>query len=128
MAGTESIIFTFRTFRKTADAVFLTVMPEGLATTCHDLMGICLMTYVKHKLILRSIIYIMKSYNKLDSSETRTEMTWIDCATFDHITADLLAECPQLSNGHPLDVTGRIHLVKQSICRSILIHMGFKSV
>jgi hypothetical protein len=41
-------------------------------------MGICLMSYVKHNLVLRGIIYIMKAHYKFHRTKTRAEVTGID--------------------------------------------------
>jgi hypothetical protein len=91
-------------------------------------MSISLMSDIEDKLVLRGIIYIMKSYNKFDGSQTGAEMTRIHRTALYHISTDLFTENSQLGDIHSLDILRGVHLVKQSICLIILIHMAFKSV
>ena len=69
MSHSECIISALRTFRESTDSVLHPVLSESFAAACDDLVGISLMAYIKHELILRSVIHIMKSDHEFHSSE-----------------------------------------------------------
>ena len=90
MSHSECIIFAFRTFRESADAVLGAVESECLPTACDDLMGIGLMADVKDDLVLRCVVNIVESDNQFNSSEARSKVTGVDSTTFNHVLTDLL--------------------------------------
>ena len=73
------------------------------------------MPHIKNKLILRSIIYIMKAYHEFDSTEAGTEVAWIDRAAFDHIATDLIAKLTKRFHIHRFYVSRGIDLFKKLI-------------
>ena len=116
MADTECVKFALRTFWESADAVFCAIVPERFATSCNDLVGICLVAYVKYQFVLRSVKYIMQAYNEFYRSEAGTEVPWVDRATFYHVLTYLLTECAQLLHAETFDVSWRIDLLKEWKC------------
>ena len=116
MTDTECVIFAFGTFWKSADAVFRAIVSERFATSCYDLVGICLVAYVKYQLVLRCVKYVMQAYDKFNRSEAGTEVSGIDSATFYHVLTYLLTECAQLLHAETFDVSWRIDLLKEWKC------------
>ena len=121
MAHTKGIILAFRTLRKTADAIFCSVLSESIATSCDNLMSIGLVSHIEDKLVLRGIIHIMKTYDELYRSETRSEMTGIHRASLDHILTDLRTKLSQLIDIQLLDILRRIYPAKYFIL--IVFHL-----
>ena len=115
---TESVVLALRTFRETADSVFCPISFEGLTTSRNDLMGISLMTNIENDLILRGIIHIMQSDDKFYSTEARSEMARIHCATLDHVLTYLLTQGAKLINTQTFDITRRVYLIQKLVCHN----------
>ena len=75
-------------------------------------MGIGLVPDIEDNLVRRSVIDIMHTYDKLDSSQARTKMARIYGTTFHHIMANLATELPELSDSQIPYISRSIDLIK----------------
>ena len=62
---TKGVVLALGHARKAADAAQTTICVEQIATTCYDLVGIRLMTYIPNELVGRSVIDIVYRHGNL---------------------------------------------------------------
>ncbi len=69
-------------------------------------MGIALMSYVPHQLVVGSVVNIVDGYGQLYSPEARPEMSRVGCQLAYDETAKLLAQLRQTLHRQLLKVGG----------------------
>ena len=78
---------------------FSALRAESLAPAGEQLVGVCLMPYVKYETVARSVEYIMYCHNQVHRTHTRTEMPWvlrqIIYKIFTYLPAELEATAPR---------------------------------
>ena len=96
MAAGKGVILTFLWRGERLDATQLTVGTELFATTCQDLMTVCLMTHVPDDAVLWCVIDIMQGDSDLNDAEAGSQMAGIDRHLLHDILAQLFAEQGQI--------------------------------
>ena len=116
MTRTKRIILALRHTGEAADSAQLAICGEEISTPRNNLMGISLMTYIPHQLIVWQIKDIVQRNRKFNCAEARSQMPRIFGALLDDITTQLGTILHQLLRGELLQILRRIYLIEQIVC------------
>ncbi len=104
MTADKGVVAAFVWKGKSADASFSALRAESLAPAGEQLVGVCLMPYVKYETVARSVEYIMYCHNQVHRTHTRTEMPWVLRQIIYKIFTYLPAELRQLLHAQPAQI------------------------
>ena len=115
MSGAEGIVWALVPLGETTDAVPRAVFPEQFPPTGNNLMGVCLMAYVKDDFILGGVEDSMERHDEFHRTQTGAQVAGIHGAAFHHVLTDFRTELHTLLRGQFFHVLRRIHLIEQFI-------------
>ena len=72
MTSDKCIVFAFRWGRERGYTFELSIGMKTLATTCENLVGVCLVTYVPYELVVWSVKHVMQCHCQFYRTEGRT--------------------------------------------------------
>ena len=105
VSGDKSIMGALIGIRKARKAVQLPQGAKALIPPGQELMGVALMSYVKHESVLRSLKDTVKCYRQLDRTEIGSKMTACFGYAVQQKLTDLAAELLDLRAAQALQVT-----------------------
>ena len=92
MARPEDVILALVTVGEPADPSCRPVFLESFLPSGQDLVGVSLMSDIEDNLVRWSVVDIVQSDNKLNGTETGSEMPWILRAALYDVFTDLGAQ------------------------------------
>ena len=102
MAGIKAVIGTFLPLGKTADSPQLPKSVKVILSSGKNLMGITLMTYIPHQLILWQIQAMKKGNGKLHHPQIGGQMPTMHGGFFQNKASQLLGQGLLFGKGQPL--------------------------
>ena len=115
MPHPEGVVLAFADAGETADPARSAYVPEGLPAAGDDLVGVCLVAYVQHKLVGGGVEHVMHAHDEFDGPEAGGEVSRVAGATLHHVGTDLPAKLFELRDGKALDVGRAVDLVQDIV-------------
>ncbi len=111
MPGPKSVVRTLVPLGEAADPVPGPVLPEGVAPSGQDFMGIGLVADVEDDLVLGRVVHGMQGDDEFHRPQAGSEMPRILRAARHHILPDLRTKLPELLRGQAPQIGRAVYLL-----------------
>ena len=109
VSTSKGVVFALLGRGEGFQALKLAVGVELLATTCENLVRVCLVAYVPHKAVVGRVEHIVQRYGEFDDSERRTKVSGVLREFADDELAQLFAQLRQLRELQTAQIVGVLY-------------------